>query len=136
MNHPPLAVPRLPKNYRALLDILEAAGHGKHFSTTELFEAAKERLPGIGFTTVYRGLQRLRALALVDEIEIPGADAAVYEVASTEHAHFRCDRCGTVVDVPFELPPDALAAFAKSEGARVTGAKITLHGSCANCLAI
>ncbi len=130
---PPPAEPRLPKNHQVVLEIIRSAGHGVHLTTSEVFARAKSRRPGIGFSTVYRGSQRLRDLALVDEILVPGADAAVYELAGTSHSHFRCDRCGTVADVSYKVPARAVAEIAKTSGARIDEAKVTLHGLCRAC---
>jgi Fe2+ or Zn2+ uptake regulation protein len=132
MKSPP-AVPRLPKNHQVVLEIVRSAGHGVHLTTADLFARAKSRRPAIGFSTVYRGIQRLRDLALIDEILVPGADAAVYELAGTAHAHFRCNRCGTVADVPYKVPARAVAEIAKTCGARIDEAKVTLHGLCRAC---
>jgi Fur family ferric uptake transcriptional regulator len=127
------AQPRLPKNHQVVLEIIRGAGHGVHLTTSDVFARAKTRLPAIGFSTVYRGIQRLRDLALIDEVVVPGADAAVYELASATHAHFRCDRCGTVDDVSYTMPPRAVAEIAKTSGARIDAAKLTLHGICRAC---
>jgi Fur family ferric uptake transcriptional regulator len=125
--------PRLPKNHQVVLEILRGAGHGTHLSTAEVFARAKELRPAIGFSTVYRGIQRLRDLALIDEIVVPGADAAVYELARAPHAHFRCDRCGALEDVAYKLSPRAIASIVEATGARIDDAKLTLHGLCRRC---
>jgi len=130
---PPSDIPRLPKNHEVVLEIIRGAGHGVHLTTSDVFARAKSRRPAIGFSTVYRGIQRLRDLALIDEILVPGADAAVYELAGTTHAHFRCNRCGTVADVPYKVPARAVAEIAKTSGARIDEAKVTLHGLCRTC---
>jgi Fur family ferric uptake transcriptional regulator len=130
---PPPAVPRLPKNHQVVLEVVRSAGHGVHLTTADVFARAQTRRPAIGFSTVYRGIQRLRDLALIDEILVPGADAAVYELAGTTHAHFRCNRCGTVADVPYKVPARAVAEIAKTSGARIDEAKVTLHGLCRVC---
>jgi Fur family ferric uptake transcriptional regulator len=130
---PPPAVPRLPKNHQVVLEVVRSAGHGVHLTTADVFARAQTRRPAIGFSTVYRGIQRLRDLALIDEILVPGADAAVYELAGTTHAHFRCNRCGTVADVPYKVPARAVAEIAKTSGARIDEAKVTLHGLCRTC---
>ncbi|HTX58270.1 MAG TPA: transcriptional repressor, partial [Verrucomicrobiae bacterium] len=106
---------------------------GVHLTTGEVFARARQRRPAIGFSTVYRGIQRLRDLALIDEIIVPGAEAAVYELAAEPHAHFRCERCANVADVSFALAPRTLAALRKQTGARIDAARVTLHGLCARC---
>jgi Fe2+ or Zn2+ uptake regulation protein len=130
------ALPRLPKNHQVVLEVVRNAGHGVHLTTSEVFSRAQELRPAIGFSTVYRGLQRLRDLALIDEIAVPGSDAAVYEPAGPAHAHFRCDRCGNVEDVAYEIPPRTITDIAKTAGVRIDQAKLTLHGTCRNCYSL
>ena len=56
------AEPRLAKNHRLVNDILREQERGKHLSVADLYALARGRRPGIGFTTVYRALARLRDL--------------------------------------------------------------------------
>jgi len=126
-------VESLTKNHRLVYDILTEHGTGTHFSVAQLYELAKMRRPGIGFTTVYRGVTRLRDLGLVSEIVIPGADSAVYEPASQPHAHFRCTQCGRVDDVPYMLPASATAKLSSDNGFRVDSVEVSLHGRCRDC---
>ncbi|MBV8726855.1 MAG: transcriptional repressor, partial [Candidatus Eremiobacteraeota bacterium] len=70
-------------------DIVRRQAHGVHLSVADVYARAKKRRPGIGFTTVYRALARLRDLGLISEIRLPGAEGAYYEAAGEAHAHFR-----------------------------------------------
>jgi Fur family transcriptional regulator, ferric uptake regulator len=124
---------RLAKNYRLVNEILREQDRGTHLSVADLYVLAKERRPGIGFTTVYRALARLRELGLVSEILLPGADNAYYETAGSSHAHFRCERCGRIDDVDFDLTPALAQELVRRQGAHVTDVSLTLHGVCARC---
>ena len=84
----------LPSNYQTLLEVIEAAGHGKHLTAHEVWIRARERQPRIGFATVHRGLARLHETGAVLKIDVPGGGGAVYEPAASTHAHFRCRSCG------------------------------------------
>ncbi len=127
--------PRLPKNYKLVYDIICGAGHGAHFTMSDVFAQAKRRRPNIGFTTVYRGIQRLRLLGCIDEIDLPGTDSSVYELKSEPHAHFRCERCGKVEDVPFALSARTIGTLAARTGATIDAAAVTLSGTCRSCQA-
>jgi Fe2+ or Zn2+ uptake regulation protein len=124
---------KLSKNHRLVQEILNEQGHGTHLAISDLYEIARARRPGIGFTTVYRAVTRLRDLGLIDEILIPGADRAIYERAGAKHAHFRCTACGAVHDVEYALPSGVTEALAAQFGGRVTGANVSLQGLCAAC---
>jgi Fur family peroxide stress response transcriptional regulator len=124
---------RLPKNYEVIYDVIKHAGYGVHFTMSELYARVKRRRPSIGFSTVYRGVARLRDLAYVDEIELPGSGGAVYELAGKPHAHFRCEHCGKVEDVPYHLSRRAIAQLGRHSGATVRAAVIALVGECRAC---
>src|ERR1700719_4843321 len=111
--------PSLPKNYQLIYDIVKASGVGRHLTSTEIYAKASKRRPGIGFSTVYRGLERLRALGLVSELDVPGADAATYEPSGPRHAHFRCSECGDIEDVPYAIPTRTIKALALRHGLEI-----------------
>jgi Fe2+ or Zn2+ uptake regulation protein len=72
------STPDLPANYRVVLDAVNEFGDGRHASAVEVFRRASELRPGIGFTTVHRGLARLHELGLVLKLDITGEGAAMY----------------------------------------------------------
>jgi Fe2+ or Zn2+ uptake regulation protein len=124
---------RLPKNHALVLEVVRSQGAGVHATMQEIFAAAKERLPAIGYSTVYRALIRLRDLGLVSEVAIPGAPAVVYEPVSATHGHFRCRRCGRVEDIDYALPPDFVRQVEAERGVEIAEALLTLNGVCAAC---
>ncbi len=126
----------LSKNHRLVYEVVREQGPGRHLSMAELFDIARTRRPGIGFTTVYRALNRLRDAGLVAEIALPGADSAYYEPAGEPHAHFRCTACGRVEDVPYALSDETLTQLAGALRAEVSGAAVSLHGRCSACASI
>lgn len=131
-----LAEADLPKNYRLLYDLVQESGPGRHLTMNELFVEASRRQPGIGHSTVYRGLIRLRKLGLISEILIPGASSATYEPLAPSHAHFRCVACERIEDVDYALPRRLLRTLTEKYGFAITGESLTLEGRCARCAAL
>lgn len=127
------AQPSLPKNYRLIYDIVEESGTGRHLTSSQVYAKARRRRPGIGFSTVYRGLERLRDLGLVSELRVPGADAATYEPSGPRHAHFRCSRCGEIEDVQYAIPARTLKTLAMQHGLTIESERVTFEGLCAAC---
>ncbi|HEX3458349.1 MAG TPA: transcriptional repressor [Candidatus Baltobacteraceae bacterium] len=125
--------PPLPKNYRLIYDIVEASGVGRHLTSSEIYAKALKRRPGIGFSTVYRGLERLRDLGLVSELHVPGVDSATYEPACPRHAHFRCSTCGEIEDVAYAIPARKIRALASRHGFEIESERVTFEGRCAVC---
>jgi Fe2+ or Zn2+ uptake regulation protein len=123
----------LPKNHRLIYEIVREQGHGRHLPMAEIHALAQARQEGMGFTTVYRALTRLRDIGLVDEITLPGADSAFYELANEPHAHFRCDTCGRIEDIAYEIPLELAADVARRNNIEINAVQISLHGRCSSC---
>lgn len=123
----------LSKNHRLVYQIVLEQGVGTHLGMTQLFELARARQPVIGFTTVYRALTRLRDAGLVAEINLPGAECAVYEPTAPPHAHFRCVSCGRVSDVPYTIGDTVSAQLARDHGFVIERSEVAFSGHCARC---
>jgi Fe2+ or Zn2+ uptake regulation protein len=129
------ARPSLPKNYQLIFDIVEASGVGRHLTPAQIYAKALKRRPGIGLTTVYRGLERLRDLGFVSELHVPGVDGATYEPSGPRHAHFRCGKCGRIEDVAFTIPARTIRALAAQHRVTIESERVTFEGRCASCAA-
>lgn len=127
------ARPSLPKNYQIIYEIVEKSGIGRHLTSAEIYSKALKRRPGIGYSTVYRGLERLRDLGLVSELFVPGTDAATYEPSGARHAHFRCSECGAIEDVAYAIPARTLKALGLQHGFDIERERVTFEGRCAVC---
>ncbi len=127
------STPRLPANYRLILDVVNANGPGRHTNAQEVFLQARELRPGIGFTTVHRGLARLHELGYILKLDIAGEDSAMYEPATAAHAHFRCTGCGMVADVDYASDASTRAGLEARHGVAIHGESITFTGRCRAC---
>ena len=124
---------RLPPNYRTVLDVVEQAGPGSHLAAQEIWVRARALQPRIGFATVHRALIRLHELGAVMKIGVSGEASAVYEPAASPHAHFRCSVCGTIADLDYEVPAEAVRALAERHGIAIHQEIVTFTGRCAAC---
>jgi Fur family ferric uptake transcriptional regulator len=93
------------------------------------------RLHGVGRASVYRTLEQLGRLGLVQRLDV-GSDAAGYERVSPggdHHHHIVCEGCGRLE--PFNDPKleRAVAAVARTSEFEVRGHEVVLRGSCADC---
>jgi len=124
---------RLPKNYTLIYEIVQASGIGRHLTPAQIYAKALKRRPGIGLATVYRGLERLRALGLVSEVYAQRSGAATYEPTGPRHAHFRCSRCGAIEDVDYAIPARTINALAARHRFAIESERVTFEGRCAAC---
>jgi Fur family ferric uptake transcriptional regulator len=93
------------------------------------------RLPGVGRATVYRSLEQLEGLGLIQRVDV-GGDAAGYERVDPEghhHHHIVCDRCGRVVAFEDDRLERAILAVTKRPDFKFSSHEVTLRGECANC---
>ena len=124
---------RLPRNYRAVYAVLCDLGLGEHAGAGEIYVAARKRQPTIGYSTVYRALERLTTLGLITEVRVPGAQSILYEPVRAAHAHFFCQSCRSVQDVAFDLPSTAVGDLARRYGVSIDKTELTFEGLCRAC---
>jgi Fur family ferric uptake transcriptional regulator len=92
-------------------------------------------LPEVGRATVYRSLDQLESLGLVQKIDL-GAEAAGYERVDPEghhHHHIVCERCGRVVAFEDEGLERAIVALTRRPDFKVLSHEVTLRGECSRC---
>lgn len=123
----------LPKNYQLIYEIVEESGVGRHLTPSDVYAKALKRRRGIGFSTVYRGLARLRDLGLVSELYVPGVDGATYEPSGPRHAHFRCSACGEIEDVSYAIPSRIIKALSLQHRFTIESERVTFEGRCLAC---
>jgi Fur family transcriptional regulator, peroxide stress response regulator len=103
-----------------------------HPTASDIFEAARLRLPTISYATVYNSLRYLKAAGLVLKINF-GDSASRYDRETDRHDHAICDDCGKLVD--FDLPEAAklIQAAARKSGFKPVSIHLILRGHCPDC---
>jgi Fur family transcriptional regulator, peroxide stress response regulator len=103
-----------------------------HPTASDIFEAARQRLPGISYATVYNSLRYLKQAGLVLEINF-GDSASRYDRETDRHDHAICVCCGKLVD--FHLPETAelMQAAARKSRFKAQSVHLTLRGVCPDC---
>ena len=124
---------RLPANYQLVYDVVRAQAPGVHAPAGDIFARAKALKASLGYSTVYRALDRLCGMGLVLELHLPGMSAALYEQARAGHAHFVCRACGRIEDVDCDVPADAIHSFVNGRAGEVEEIILTVHGRCMAC---
>ncbi|UDL94669.1 transcriptional repressor [Lichenihabitans sp. PAMC28606] len=125
--------PKLPKNYRLVYDVVLAQPPGQHAAAGDIYAEARRRQAGLGHSTVYRALERLRDLGLVHEVKVPGTASALYEPSRHGHAHFLCTACGRVEDVDYDIPTADIVALNKANNITISDVALTFNGLCQAC---
>jgi Fe2+ or Zn2+ uptake regulation protein len=115
------------------LAILETLRHsGKHLTPREVYEKARESVPGLMETTVYRTLEFLVKNRLAFAAQIASGKLA-YEAASHDHHHILCRNCHTEMEIPHRQLEELYGEIEKSTGYRLTTGHLTFFGLCPDC---
>jgi Fur family ferric uptake transcriptional regulator len=116
--------------------VIEAlAHHDCAVTALDLEEELRRREAGVGRASVYRALEQLEQLGLVQRIEVCRGTAGYERVDPTGHHHHHaiCRDCGRMV--PFEDPSleRALDRVAGTMSFDVTEHDVVLRGICDRC---
>lgn len=125
-----------------LLVLQVLAEHGdEHMTAEDIFELVKEDYPEIGLATIYRTVQLLLDMQLVDRIMLD--DGCVrYEIGDFldeqeghrhHHRHLICTECGSVSAFRDDLLEDLEAYIEKETGFQVTDHELKFYGVCKKC---
>lgn len=107
-----------------------------HLSAEEVFLLVKERAPEIGLATVYRTLELLSELQVVDKINF-GDGVSRYDLRKEGidhfHHHLVCVNCGSVEEIIEDLLIDVEKKVEKDWQFKVVDHRLTFHGVCKAC---
>jgi len=120
----------LTKQRETVLKVIQESED--HLTATDVFDAARELLPGISFATVYNSLNYLKKERLIGEIKF-GADATLYDRKMTRHDHAICNSCGKLVDLEVPLPNGLLEEACRRAKFGAAMIEVTLRGLCDEC---
>lgn len=93
------------------------------------------QLPDVGRATVYRALEQLEGLGLIQRVDVKG-DAAGFERVDPgghHHHHIVCEHCGRVIAFEDEGLERAILALAERPDFNVSSHDVTLRGECVTC---
>jgi len=103
-----------------------------HLTANEVFEDARRLLPGISFATVYNSLHYLKDAGHIAEIGF-GNGASRFDAKTSRHDHAICTKCGKLVDMEIELPPEIVNFAAGFSKFKIESIELTLRGLCPKC---
>jgi Fur family transcriptional regulator, ferric uptake regulator len=94
-----------------------------------------KQLPDVGRATVYRALEQLEGLGLIQRVDVK-TEAAGFERVDPgghHHHHIVCEHCGRVVAFEDEGLERVILALAERPDFDVSSHDVTLRGECATC---
>ena len=104
----------------------------EHLTANEVFDKAKQLLPGISFATVYNSLRYLKEAGHIAEISF-GNGASRFDSMTSRHDHAICTKCGKLVDMEIDLPEEIVNFAAEFSKFKLDSIELTLRGLCPEC---
>ena len=108
----------------------------KHFSAEEVHKILRDQEYEIGLATVYRTLDLLVELAILQKIEF-GDGCSRYELAKAtdghHHHHLICHGCGEVMEFSDDLLETLEAEIEARCGFQIADHEVKFFGYCSKC---
>jgi Fe2+ or Zn2+ uptake regulation protein len=124
---------RLTAPRRALASLI--AAHSGHFTAEELLEESRRGRHGLGRATIFRSLDVLADLGLVERLDLPSGEHAFVTCERAHHHHVVCSSCGQSTEFSDDGVEQVAAAIEGATGYRVEAHRLELFGMCPECQA-
>jgi len=122
---------RLTSARRAVVEALAESTHA--LTPVEVFYAARSRYPVLGLVSVYRTLEKLEELGLVQRVH-HSKGCQAFLPAGQGHQHLiLCSRCGKAVLFEGEDLAALFQTVAHQTGFEIKEHWLQLYGLCADC---
>jgi Fur family transcriptional regulator, ferric uptake regulator len=118
---------------RVLIEVL-AAAQG-HVTGSELIERCRAVDPATIPSTVYRTLDVLEELGLVQHGHGVDGREEFHVLPNVEHGHLHCEGCGGSWEIEAEEAESIVGQLLRSRGFRVDLSHVTIVGRCTACQA-
>lgn len=105
--------------------------HG-HISADDIATRVQEDFPSMDVSTVYRTLETLRELDIVDRVYFADG-STVYHLRDHQHHHLCCEKCGSVQELPVSLMESVEADLLEEFGFELHQRPLGLFGLCKAC---
>ena len=121
-----------------VLEALETSSN-QHLTAEQIFDLVKADNPEIGLATVYRTIQVLLELHLIDRVNFDDGSER-YEIvrmgtkgARHHHHHLICINCGKVFEFEEDMMEGLETEIEKKTGFHVIDHEVKLYGYCKEC---
>ena len=127
---------------RQRLVVLETLGQNPdaHLTAWEIHALVNKSYPEIGLATIYRTIQVLLELHLIDRVNFDdGVERYELSYLSEDgdrkhhHHHLICIKCGKVFEFEEDMMESLELKIAKKTGFTVTDHEVKLYGYCKDC---
>ena len=105
----------------------------EHLDADEIYRHARAVQPRLSMSTVYRTLQTLKKLGLVDEVHIDDTHHHYEAKQAAEHHHLVCLGCGRVIEFNYPLARQIKKVVPDARGFEFVSTELRAMGYCSQC---
>jgi Fur family ferric uptake transcriptional regulator len=98
-----------------------------------VIERVKARVPGVSASTVYRTLERLEEVGVLNHVHLENG-VGYHQVSVPQHVHLTCSSCGNEQEVPGAVLTKLERSVEREHGFRPDFSHHPISGLCASCL--
>jgi Fur family ferric uptake transcriptional regulator len=124
---------RLTEPRRSLAALI--ADQTGHFTAAGLVRAARAKRLGVGRATVFRTLEVLEELDVIERLDLPSGEHAYVGCEPAHHHHVVCSQCGRTNEIADAGLRSVVREVARQTGYRIDEHRLELFGLCPACLA-
>jgi Fur family transcriptional regulator, ferric uptake regulator len=120
---------RLTAQRALIMDII----HEGHMDADEIHKRARRKEPKISLSTVYRNLQTLKNLGLIEELHLDDTHHHYELKPIAEHDHIVCLGCGKVIEFKHSLHSHLRQEVPEAQTFAIIRTEIRITGYCPEC---
>jgi Fur family transcriptional regulator, ferric uptake regulator len=113
--------------------LVELAEDDEDFTIDDLWHELREKEPTIGRATVFRTVEKLAEMRLLDRIDFADGTHHYHVSDGVHHHHLTCTQCHRVVEIDLCLPQTQLDTISQQTNFVLEGHALTLFGRCKQC---
>ncbi len=104
----------------------------KHPSAQRIYYEVKGLFPTVSLATVYKTLQVLKGLGLIQELSFPEGEAR-FDPYMKPHLNLVCTQCGNITDLDDHTAREIVERVASAAKFTTTGQRLDVYGVCEKC---
>src|ERR1700730_4345938 len=127
---------RITGQRKILIETIQDAA--RHLDAAALLALARKRDQGINRATVYRTLELLKKLRLIDELDLMhlNGEKHFYEAkTNVDHLHLACFECGRIEEFTSPLFERLKSEISRLKGFHIRVVRLEVGGRCSKCCA-
>lgn len=107
---------------------------GQFPTAQDLLEYAKKINPNMGIDTIYRNLNMLTEIGVLNQITIRNRNVSVFEIVTNHrHHHLMCLSCGKIECLDYCPVVEYSVQIEQEKNFKIMGHNLDFYGYCAKC---